>query len=147
MSNTATDGHDVEILLVEDNPGDIRLLREAMAKTEIPHRIHTVRDGSAALEFVEADDSDAPRPDIVLLDLNLPQVTGDEVLAEFKADPELRSTPVILFSSSRAPEDVRRAYELGANAYLSKPIDPDELEELVQSVVEFWFETANLPTQ
>lgn len=79
--------------------------------------------------------------------MNLPRTTGDEVLAEFKADPKLRSTPVILFSSSNAPEDVRQAYALGANAYLSKPIDPNRLDELVRSLVEFWFGTANLPAQ
>lgn len=138
-----------EILLVEDNPGDVRLLEEAMTEAAIEHRLHVVSDGRTALEFVRQQGKydDAPRPDIVLLDLNLPQLSGDKVLEVLKGDDEYREIPVLMLTSSNAPENVRQAYRLGANAYLTKPIDPDEFVDIVESIERFWLTTATLPVQ
>nr|WP_306060220.1 response regulator [Natronococcus sp. AD5] len=136
-----------EILLVEDNPGDVRLLEEAMDEAEISHRIHAVSDGRRALEFIQQRGryEEAPRPDLVLLDLNLPQLSGDEVLDTLKTDADYCEIPVIMLTSSDTPENVRQAYRLGANAYLTKPVDPGKFVDLVQSIEQFWLATATLP--
>lgn len=137
----------VEILLVEDNPGDVRLLEEALAVTDIPHRLHAVTNGNEAIEFVyrRGEDADTPQPDLVLLDLNLPHTDGHEVLTELKSNPEHSRIPIIVLSSSNEEEDVQRAYAAGANAYLTKPVDPDELVERVELIESFWFSLAQLP--
>lgn len=135
-----------DILLVEDNPGDVRLLQEAMRDTQIESNLHVVSDGAAALEFVRQQDDyeGVPSPDLMLLDLNLPQTDGIDVLCELD-ECGLTYMPVIVLSSSRADEDIRQAYECGANAYLSKPLDPTEFVRLVQSITQFWFGSAQLP--
>ncbi len=137
------------ILLVEDNPGDVRLTKESFEHGPIENDLHVVTDGAAALEFLHrrGEYTDAPRPDLVLLDLNLPRITGDEVLEELKADPELRSIPVVVLTSSKAEEDVARSYDHHANAYLTKPVDPDEFIDTVRVFEEFWFSVVRLPTE
>ncbi|NGM70005.1 response regulator [Natronolimnobius sp. AArcel1] len=138
-----------QILLVEDNPGDVRLTKEAFKQGRIENDLHVVSDGTEALDFLAQQNeySDAPRPDLILLDLNLPRTDGEEVLLELKADPQLRSIPVIVLTSSRAEEDIARSYELHANAYLTKPVDPDEFIETVRAFEEFWFSVVRLPPE
>jgi two-component system, chemotaxis family, response regulator Rcp1 len=136
-----------DILLVEDNPGDVRLLQEALAVTQIPHRLHVVSNGDEALEYVycRGEFEDAPQPDLVLLDLNLPQTDGHEVLNEVKSDTQRSRIPIIVLSSSDEQEDIRRAYAAGANAYLTKPVDPEELVGRVELIETFWLSLAHLP--
>lgn len=138
-----------QILLVEDNPGDVRLTKEAFKQGRIENDLHVVSDGAEALSFLSGRDeyADTPRPDLILLDLNLPRKDGEEVLEELKADPALRSIPVIVLTSSRAEEDVVRSYELHANAYLTKPVDPDEFIETVRAFEKFWFSVVRLPPE
>ena len=137
------------ILLVEDNPGDIRLTEEAFEQGRIENDLYVVSDGREALSFLsqEGEYTDAPRPDLVLLDLNLPGKDGENVLEELKADPELRSIPVIVLTSSSAEEDIARSYELHANAYLTKPVDPDAFIETVRAFEKFWFSVVRLPPE
>ncbi|WP_290817986.1 response regulator [Halovivax sp.] len=137
----------VEILLVEDNPGDVRLTEEAFREARIENNLHVVTDGVEALQFLErrGEYGDVPRPDLVLLDLNLPRMNGDEVLEALKDDPELRTIPVIVLTSSAAEEDVVKSYKLHANAYLTKPVDPAEFIDTVQSFERFWFSIVKLP--
>lgn len=137
----------INILLVEDNPGDVRLVQEAFKGGTLQTDLRVVRDGEAALEYLHqrGEYADAPRPDFVLLDLNLPKVNGMEVLEEVKSDPSLRRIPVVILTGSEAEEDIARGYELHSNAYLTKPVDPDEFIELVRSFEEFWFRLAHLP--
>ncbi|WP_254763196.1 response regulator [Natrinema marinum] len=138
-----------QILLVEDNPGDVRLTKEAFKQGRIENDLHVVSDGTEALDFLtqRGDYADAPRPDLVLLDLNLPGKDGEDVLEELKDDPALRSIPVIVLTSSRAEEDVVKSYELHANAYLTKPVDPDEFIETVRAFEKFWFSVVRLPPE
>lgn len=137
----------VTILLVEPNPGDSRLFTESFADASIASDVHTVADGDAALDFVHqrADHTESPRPDIVLLDFQLPTVSGEDVLSELKSEPELRSIPVIVLTSSDSEEDIARSYDLHANAYLQKPVDPDEFVDLVRSFEEFWLTFVRFP--
>ena len=138
-----------QILLVEDNPGDVRLTKEAFKQGRIENDLHVVSDGIEALAFLsqEVEYADAPRPDLILLDLNLPGKGGEEVLEELKEDPVLRSIPVIVLTSSRAEEDVVKSYELHANAYLTKPVDPDEFIQTVRAFEKFWFSVVRLPPE
>jgi CheY-like chemotaxis protein len=137
-----------DILLVEDNSGDVRLTREAFKEGQIQNTLHVVTDGVEAMDFLaqRADYADAPLPDIVLLDLNLPRKNGDEVLEDIRDDPSLRHIPVIVLTSSQAEEDVVKSYELCANAYLTKPVDPDKFTEVVRTFEEFWLSIVRLPT-
>jgi CheY-like chemotaxis protein len=137
-----------DVLLVEDNPGDVRLTKEAFEHGQISITLHVVTDGAEALDFLyqRGDHADTPRPDLVLLDLNLPRKDGDEVLEEVSADADLSQIPVIILTSSDDEEDVARSYELQANAYLTKPVDPDEFVGSVQSFKRFWLSNARLPT-
>ena len=137
------------VLLVEDNPGDVRLTKEAFKEGRVKNDLHVVTDGNAALEFLrqEGSYSDAPVPDVVLLDLNLPGKNGDEVLEELKSDPELRHLPVVVMTSSRAEEDVVRSYDRHANAFLTKPVDPDEFVKLIQTFENFWLSIVTLPPE
>lgn len=137
----------IEILLVEDNPGDVRLTEEAFKEGRIENNIHVARDGIEALAFLHqrGEFEDAPRPDLVLLDLNLPRMNGDEVLTELKADDDLKYIPVVVLTSSKAEEDVVKSYKHHANAYLTKPIDPDAFIETVRSFEKFWFSVVRLP--
>ncbi|ELY58932.1 response regulator [Natronolimnohabitans innermongolicus] len=138
-----------QILLVEDNPGDVRLTEEAFKQGRIENDLHVVSDGNEALEFLyqRGQYEDVPRPDLILLDLNLPRKDGEDVLEELKGDSELRSIPVIVLTSSRAEEDVVRSYELHANAYLTKPVDPDDFIETVRAFEKFWFSVVRLPPE
>ena len=142
------DPEPVDILLVEDNPGDVRLTQEAFADGRIANTLHVVEDGAAALDFLfqRNDHADAPRPDLVLLDLNLPRRNGDEVLEELHGDPDLRRIPVIVLTSSEAETDVVRSYELCASGYLTKPVDPDEFITAIQEIERFWLSIMQLPT-
>lgn len=137
-----------EILLVEDNPGDIRLTQEAFREGNITNRLHVTTDGHDALDFVyqRGEYADAVRPDIVLLDLNLPRKNGDEVLAEMKSDPDLKHIPVVILTTSSADEDILNAYQSYTNAYLTKPVDPDEFIDLIRSFEDFWLELVKLPS-
>jgi CheY-like chemotaxis protein len=140
-------GKPVEILLVEDNPGDIRLVMEAMRESSHTARLSVVQDGMDAMEFLRRQGryADAPRPDLILLDLNLPRKDGREVLAELKPDLNLRMIPVVVLTSSRAEQDVRDAYELHANCYVVKPPTYEKLMATLQWIERFWLELVELP--
>jgi two-component system, chemotaxis family, response regulator Rcp1 len=139
--------HPLEILLVEDEAGDVYLTSEALKKGPAPNRLHVVEDGVEALAFLRraAQYTDAPRPDLILLDLNLPRKDGREVLAEIKADPALASIPIIVLTTSNAPDDIQRAYELHANCYITKPVELDEFMAVLRTLQEFWFSVARIP--
>lgn len=141
------DGEPVDILLVEDNPGDVRLTREAFEEARINNDLHDVNDGEAALDFLHqrGDHADAPRPNLILLDLNLPKVDGLDVLEEVKSDDDLRTIPVVVLTSSEAEEDVVQSYEQHTNAYLTKPIDPSKFAEVIRSFEQFWLTLVELP--
>lgn len=147
LGTDATPEDPVDILLVEDNPGDVRLTREAFADGEVETEIHVARNGEEALDFIyqRAGYADAVLPDIVLLDLNLPKRNGDAVLETIRGDADLSGLPVIILTSSDAEEDVARSYELSANAYLTKPVDPGEFSETIDAFVTFWLSSARLP--
>ena len=137
----------IDILLVEDNEGDIRLMREVLGEINPTARIHVVTDGVEAMEFLgyQGRDLDAPRPDVILLDLNLPKMHGREVLARVKANPHLQTIPVIVLTSSEAESDVASSYQLMANSYLRKPGNRDAFEDMVISLNGFWFTRVQLP--
>lgn len=137
----------IDILLVEDNPGDIKLITDALAETVMRPGVHCVRDGIEAMQFLRnrAPFEDAPRPAIVLLDLNLPRKDGRTVLAEIKSDPTLAHTPVIIFSGSDAPQDISACYALHTNCYIIKPRDLFGMIETIGSLVDFWLRRVKLP--
>lgn len=137
----------VTILLVEDNPGDIRLIEEAFEMTDTDTRLHSTTNGESAVDLLtqKATAESESLPDLVLVDLNLPRRDGCDVLEAIRDDSQLRPLPVIMLTSSQAREDVRRCYEAHANAYLSKPTNPDEFISVAQAVDQFWFEYAQLP--
>jgi len=147
MTDVGPDGEPAHILLVEDNPGDVRLTREAFDEGNISNTLHVTTDGVEAMDFLEkrGEYADAPRPDIVLLDLNLPRKDGGTVLAEIRDDPDLEQLPVVVLTSSEAEEDVAKSYELNANAFLTKPVDPEAFIEAVQSFQSFWLSVVRLP--
>ncbi len=147
MSSNANGTRLIEILMVEDNPGDVRLTREAMKEGKISNRLSVVGDGVEALEFLRRQGrfSEAPRPDLILLDLNLPRKDGREVLAEVKSDPALRTIPVVVLTTSHADEDVIRAYNLHANCYITKPVDFNQFMKVVQQIDDFWVNLVTLP--
>ena len=135
-----------EILLVEDNPGDVRLTEETLKESALTHRLSTARDGVEAISFLrqEGIHRDAPRPDLILLDLNLPRKDGREVLAEIKSDRRLKLIPVVVLTTSDAEQDVLRSYDLHANCYITKPVDLDEFIDTVKAVETFWLGTVRL---
>jgi CheY-like chemotaxis protein len=135
------------ILLVEDSPADIRLTQEALRDSKIANELHIARDGVEATEFLfrQGAHVDAPRPDLVILDLNLPKKDGKEVLAEVKSHPELHSIPIAVLTTSAAEADVLASYDLGANCYLTKPVDLTQFLKVVQSIEDFWFGIVRLP--
>lgn len=139
----------IDILLVEDNPGDVRLTREALKEGKVLNNLHVTMDGMEALAFLkqEGEYRHAVRPDIVLLDLNLPKKDGREVLAEIKADPGLRRIPVVILTTSKAEEDVIKTYDLHANCYITKPVDLDQFITVVKSLEDFWFTIVRLPSE
>jgi CheY-like chemotaxis protein len=137
----------IEILLVEDDPGNVLLTQEALSESKYPVIIHDVPDGVAAMAFLhrEPPHANAARPDLVLLDLNLPKKDGREVLGEIKADPGLRSIPVVVLTTSGAEADVLRSYDLHANAYVQKPLDLDQFVDVIQTFGEFFLSAVRLP--
>jgi len=141
-----TDGP-VEILLAEDNPGDVTLTKKALEEGKLANNLHVTTDGVDALEFLrqEGEYEDAPRPDLVLLDLNMPRKDGEDVLKEMQADDSLNRIPVVVLTSSESEEDIAKSYELNANAYLTKPVDFDGFVEIVNRMEEFWFQVVKLP--
>jgi CheY-like chemotaxis protein len=138
----------VEILLVEDNPGDARLATEALKDAKVKNNLHWVRDGVEAMAFLRREGryADAPHPDVMLLDLNLPKKDGREVLAEIKQDEALRRIPVVILTVSSAEEDIIKTYNLHANCYIRKPVDFDQFIEVVRSIDYFWLTIVTLPT-
>jgi chemotaxis family two-component system response regulator Rcp1 len=142
-----THGRPIEILLVEDNPGDVRLTREALRDGKVQNNLSTARDGLEALKFLrhEPPFELAVRPDLILLDLNLPRMDGREVLSEIKADDKLKAIPVVVLTTSKAEEDVLRSYDLHANCFVTKPVDLDQFILVVQSIEQFWHSIVTLP--
>ncbi len=147
--SSPSNGRLVEILLVEDNPGDVRLTKEAMKEGKIRNNLSVAIDGVEAMAFLrrEGKYADAPRPDVVLLDLNLPKKDGRAVLKEIKEDPNLRRIPVVILTSSKADEDVLNSYDLHANCYVTKPGDLEQFIEVVKSVEGFWLQIVKLPKE
>lgn len=143
-----TNNKQVEILLVEDNPGDVRLTMEALKEGKLLNHVSVAEDGVEALAFLHQEGKYAgrPRPDLILLDLNLPKKDGREVLAEIKEDPELRHIPVVVLTTSTAEHDVLKTYDLHANCYINKPVDFEQFLEVVKSVGDFWFSCVILPS-
>ena len=138
----------IDVLLVEDDPGDVLLIEEAFADNKVRNRLHTVADGVEALAFLrrEGEFADAPRPDLILLDLNLPRVDGREVLQVIKADEDLRRIPVVVLTTSQADEDILRSYSLHANAYVTKPVDFERFIKVVQQIDDFFVTVVKLPS-
>jgi CheY-like chemotaxis protein len=145
--NPIDDARPIEILLVEDDPGDVLITTEALEHGKVANNLHCVSDGEAAIAYLrrEGDYADAVQPDLVLLDLNLPRRDGREVLAEIKADPELRRIPVVVLTTSQAEEDVIRSYDLHANAYVTKPVGFEQFVNVVRQVDDFYFSVVHLP--
>ena len=141
-------GRPIEILLVEDNPGDVRLTIEALKEGKVRNRLSVARDGVEALAFLrrEGSHTNASRPDLILLDLNLPKKDGREVLAEIKEDPRLRRIPVVVLTTSKAEEDILRTYDLHANCYITKPVDLEQFISVVRSIDDFWLSVVRLPS-
>jgi two-component system, chemotaxis family, response regulator Rcp1 len=141
--------HEIQILLVEDNPGDARLVAELLKEGDMAHRISHVSDGVEALAYLrrEAGHANARRPDLILLDLNLPRKDGRELLAEIKSDEKLKSIPVVVLTTSQAEDDISRAYGLHANCYVTKPVDLNQFGRVIKSIEEFWLNIAKLPTR
>jgi two-component system, chemotaxis family, response regulator Rcp1 len=137
----------IDILLVEDNPGDVRLTIEALKDGKVRNRLNVAADGVEALAFLrrEGKYADAPRPDVILLDLNLPKKDGREVLAEIKEDEELRRIPVVVLTTSSSEQDILRTYNLHANCYITKPVDLDQFIQVVRGIEDFWLTIVKLP--
>jgi CheY-like chemotaxis protein len=137
----------IEILMAEDSPSDVLMTREAMDQAKISNHLHVVQDGVEAMQFLRRAGryADAPRPDLILLDLNMPRKNGREVLEELKGDPLLRHIPVTVLTMSQDEEDVLRAYRLYANCYITKPVDFDSFVDVVKSIEQFWFSVVTLP--
>lgn len=146
-SNNGASGVLVQVLLVEDSPGDARLTRDAFADANDNVNLSVAVDGAEALAFLrhEGDYGDSPDPDLILLDLNLPKMDGRQVLAEIKEDERLRSIPTIILTTSAAESDIVRSYQLQANAYLSKPVQLDAFDNLIRSISDFWLTKVRLP--
>jgi chemotaxis family two-component system response regulator Rcp1 len=144
-----TDSHakTIEVLLVEDNPGDVRLTFEAMKEGKVVNHINVAPDGVEAMAYLHREGAyrNAARPDLILLDLNLPRKGGREVLAEVKADESLRQIPVVILTTSQAEEDILRTYNLHTNCYVTKPVDLEQFIQVVRSINDFWFSVVKLP--
>jgi two-component system, chemotaxis family, response regulator Rcp1 len=147
--NTSVSTDTINILLVEDNPADVRLTREVFADGKIANKLHEVADGEQAMAFLRQTGpyADSPRPDLILLDLNLPRKDGREVLAEIKSDPSLKIIPVVILTTSRSDRDILESYNLHANCYISKPVDLLQFMEVIRSVEDFWLSIVRLPTR
>jgi chemotaxis family two-component system response regulator Rcp1 len=138
----------IDILLIEDNPGDVRLTREMLKECSVPNRLTSVSDGIEAISYLRRQGKykDVSRPDLILLDLNLPRMDGREVLAELKGDSELKCIPVVVLTSSQAESDVLATYKLHANCYVTKPVGLSQFGSVVHSIEQFWLATARLPS-
>jgi chemotaxis family two-component system response regulator Rcp1 len=143
-----SDGRPVEILLVEDNPGDVRLTQEVFKEGKVNNQLSVAWDGEEAMAFLRREGKfvEVPRPDIILLDLNLPRKDGREVLAEIKVDPDLKSIPVVVLTTSQAESDLMQTYNLHANCYIVKPVDLDHFIEVVKRIEGFWLQIVKLPS-
>ena len=143
----ANKGDSIEILLVEDNDGDVRLTIEALKEGKVRNKLSVARDGVEALQFLrrEGAHAKAPKPDLILLDLNLPKKDGREVLEEIKNDPTLRRIPVVVLTTSQAEEDIVRTYDLHANCYITKPVELDKFLLVVKAIDDFWLDIVKLP--
>lgn len=139
----------INILLVEDNPGDVELTEDALRRSKVVTKVSVVGDGEDAIEFLRARSTGKPEPlpDLVLLDLNLPRKDGMEVLKEIREDPELKHTPVVVLTTSEAERDILASYRLGANCFISKPVDLNEFRKVVESIDDFWFTIVKLPSK
>lgn len=142
-----TENDPIEILLVEDNPGDVRLTKKGLQQGKVLNNLNVVPNGIEAMSFLrqEGEYADAPRPDLVLLDLDMPKMDGREVLQEIKTDPDLKRIPVVVLTSSDAEEDIAKSYDLHANAYLTKPVDFDGLLEVINRIEGFWLTVVKYP--
>ncbi|MCY3896027.1 MAG: response regulator [Chloroflexi bacterium] len=142
-------GAPIEILLVEDNPGDVRLTQEAVREAKIRNTLNVVNDGEQAIAYVRRQGAyaDRRRPDLILLDLNLPRKDGREVLQDLKSDPDLHRIPVVVLTSSAAEQDILRTYDLYANAYVTKPVDLEQFMRVVSSIQDFWLNIVKLPPE
>ena len=147
MKSIGTDAQAIDVLLVEDSPGDVRLTREAFKDAKVHINLHVASDGAEAMAFLkrEGDLAKVPRPDLILLDLNLPKKDGREVLAEIKESPTLKSIPVVILTTSASEEDILRTYLLHANCYITKPVGLDGFLKVVQSIDNFWLSVVKLP--
>jgi chemotaxis family two-component system response regulator Rcp1 len=149
MTDTDRQAEPVEILLAEDNPGDAKLTRKALEQGKVINNLHVVTDGVDAMAYLRQEDeyADRPRPDLVLLDLNMPRKDGREVLQDIKSDEDLRRIPVVVMTSSEAEEDIVQSYDLHANAYVTKPIDFDGFLDVVRSLEQFWLSVVKMPPE
>jgi chemotaxis family two-component system response regulator Rcp1 len=149
MQSIGTDAKGIEVLLVEDSPGDVRLTREAFKDAKVLINLHVAPDGAQAMAFLnrESEHANAPRPDLILLDLNLPKKDGREVLAEIKNSPKLQSIPVCILTTSGSEEDIERSYRLHANCYITKPVDLEGFLRVVKSIDSFWLSVVKLPRE
>ena len=140
-------GKPIEILLIEDNPGDVRLTKEVLMEGKVRNNLQVVGDGVEAMAFLRRENNyaEAPRPDLILLDLNLPKKDGREVLQEIKADHQLRRIPVVVLTTSAADEDILRSYDLSANCYITKPVDLYQFITVIRSIEAFWLTIVSLP--
>jgi two-component system, chemotaxis family, response regulator Rcp1 len=147
MKSIGTDAAAIEVLLVEDSPGDVRLTREAFKDAKVHINLHIASDGAEAMAFLgrEGQHANAPRPDLILLDLNLPKKDGREVLEEIKESPALKCIPVVILTTSASEEDILRSYTLHANCYITKPVDLDGFLKVVKSIDNFWLTVVKLP--
>jgi two-component system, chemotaxis family, response regulator Rcp1 len=147
MNQPSQEWRPIEILLIEDNPGDVDLTKEALLDAKVSNRLHVADDGAKAVDFLfrRGEYADAPRPDIILLDLNLPKKDGRQVLAEVKAEPNLADIPVVILTTSQAEEDILHSYQLHANCYITKPVDFKQFLKVVKSIEEFWLTIVKLP--
>ncbi|MDK2408736.1 response regulator [Aphanizomenon sp. PH219] len=148
MSVKMAETHKI-IFLVEDNKADIRLIQEALKTSLLPHQVITVRDGVEAMNYLhqEGEYANSPRPDLILLDLNLPRKDGREVLAEIKSDPQLKRIPVVILTTSKNQDDIFHSYDLHANCYITKSRNLSQLFQIIQSIEKFWFSTVTLPLE
>ena len=147
MVNTAP--RPIEILLVEDSPGDVTLTIEALRDAKVANNLHVARDGEEALRFLrrEGEFQDAPRPDMLLLDLNMPKMGGREVLAAMRADERFKKIPVVVLTTSQSEDDVAAVYDLSANCYVAKPVDLDQFLDVVRAIDDFWLSLVKLPSE
>jgi len=147
--NSKAMGKPIEILLVEDNPGDVRLTKEALQDGKVLNSLHVVEDGMEAVAFLnqEGKYADVPRPGLILLDLNLPRKDGRDVLAEIKTTGDLKRIPVVVLTTSRSEEDIVKSYDLNANCYITKPVDLAQFIEVVKSIEDFWLTVVKLPSE